>query len=89
MWGSARRRSVDTAVFSTTRKQKFSRNFVGVGALDDPQSRIFRKQIEQQPNDVRTELCGCSLWLEISTVSFRSRAELAERSKLRAAGGIR
>ena len=26
-----------------------------------PQAKTFRKQIEQQPNDVRTEFRGCSL----------------------------
>ena len=70
---------------------KASCNIVGVGALDDPeirlfpQARTFCKQIEQQPNDVRTEFCGYSLKLKLFAVPFRFRAELAERSNLRAA----
>ena len=48
------------------------------------QARTSRKQRDQQPNDVRTEFRGCLLKLKISTVPFRSRAELAKRSNLRA-----
>ena len=35
-----------------------------------PQAIAFCKQIEQQPNDVRTEFCGCLLKFEILCVPF-------------------
>ena len=48
----------------------YSRNLVGVGTFDDPQARDFCKQIDQQPNDVRTELCGCLLKLKTLAIQF-------------------
>ena len=36
-------------------------DLVGGGAYDAPQLKNSRKQIDQQPNDVRTEFHGCSL----------------------------
>ena len=53
------------------------------------QARISQKQINSGTNDVRTELYGCLLWLKFFAIPFRSRAEPAERSKLRARGGLR
>ena len=66
----------DTAVFSTPRKQKFSRNFVGGGTFDAPVTRrppplkISHKQIDSGTNDVRTELYGCSLKPKIFANQF-------------------
>ena len=83
------------------RSRKVQKNLhkpVGVGAMpqrlrrsvyDAPQLKNFRKQIDRQPNDVRTEFHGCLLKLEVFAIPFRSRAELAKRSKLRAGGGKR
>ena len=51
-------------------------NFVGGGAHDAPATRLFpqartsRKQIDRQPNDVRTEFHGCSLQFEILCIPF-------------------
>ena len=68
---------------------RISHKPVGVGTFDAPQLKNTHKQIDQQPNDVSTELYGCWLKLKILTIQFRSRAELAKRSNLRAAGGKR
>ena len=54
--GSARKRN------ETAKTLNFGRLF--------PQARTSRKQIDQQPNDVRTEFHGCSLWLKFFTVPF-------------------
>ncbi|MCI5512970.1 MAG: hypothetical protein MR471_02490, partial [Clostridia bacterium] len=60
-----RNRTAKTSSFS-----ELSRSLVGGGAYDDPQLKNFRKQIDQQPNDVRTELYGCSLKLKLFANQF-------------------
>ena len=62
------------ALTDRPRKQEFHTTLYGStrrrSVYDAPQVRTPHKQIEQQPNDVRTEFCGCLLKSKIFANQF-------------------